>query len=62
MKEVRTAVEQALKKVTKTNAPRIYEAIQTEQGYSLIEDRIINMMIDNNFTASACIPHIEESL
>jgi len=62
MKEVRQNVKQALESVTKSNAPMVFEAIQTENGYKNIEDLIINMMIDNSMTASACIPHIEEML
>lgn len=62
MKEVRQAIKEALQTVTAKNAPTVYEAIQTEIGYKGIEDMIINMMIDENMTASACIPHIEEMI
>jgi hypothetical protein len=62
MKEVRQDIKNALSTVTAFNAPMVYDAIQTEVGYKNIEDLIINMMIDENMTASACIPHIEEML
>lgn len=62
MKAVRNDIKNALQQVTKTNAPMVYNAIQTELGYKNLEDRIINMMIDDNMTASACIPHLENEL
>lgn len=62
MKKVRESIKNALQTVTAENAPTVYEAIQTELGYKSIEDMIINMMIDENMTASACIPHVEEMI
>ena len=62
MNALRKTIKKALDGVTKDNAPNVYAAIQTENGYKTIEDMIINMMIDNNFTASGCIPQIEEMI
>lgn len=60
--QLREHIKNALSSVTKTNAPNVYDNIQTETGYKNIEDKIINMMIDYDMTASACIPHIENEL
>ena len=47
-KKVRKTIKKELQTVNSSNAPRVFEAIQTDLGYKNIEDRIINMMIDNN--------------
>lgn len=62
MKQLRKNIEKELAKVTDVNAPNIFRTIQTESGYASIEDRIINMMIDHSFSASACIMQIEMTL
>lgn len=62
MKAVRKNIKQALQTVTTKNAPRVYDSLQTKVGYKNIEDMVLNMMIDNNMTASATIPHIEEMI
>jgi hypothetical protein len=62
METIRNEVANALNTVTPEAAPRVYEAIQSELGYKHIEDKAINMMIDNRMTASATIPHIENEL
>lgn len=61
-KQVRQEVYNALQMVTAANAANVFEGIQTESGYQNIEDMMINMMIDDNMTASATIPHIETML
>lgn len=61
-KKVRDSIANELGKVTKNNFPAIYEAIQTQQGYERVELMIIQYMINNGFTASACIPPIETIL
>lgn len=48
--------------VTKDNAPKIYQLLQTEAGYSNLEQQIINMVVRDKLTPSACIPHIENEL
>lgn len=62
MNDLRIDIAKALKTVTEKNAPRVFEAIQTELGYKNIEDKMINMMLDNNMTASAVIPHLDNEL
>lgn len=59
---LRENIQNALNQVRLENAPKIYNVIAEQSGYKNIEDRIIHMMIDENFTASACIIHIENSL
>ena len=61
-KKLRAEILAQLKKVNADNAPMIHEAIATEQGYVAIEKRIIDMVLNEGLTPSACIPHIEGSL
>jgi DNA repair protein RadC len=42
--------------------PKIYELIQTKNGYKWVETSIIQMMISDGITASACVPQIESEL
>ena len=60
--QIRNEIKEQLSKVNKSNAPKLYEVIQTENGYKGIEEKIIKMMIQNNFTVSSCIPHLENTL
>ena len=60
--KLRENIKAALATVTAANSPTIYKLIQTELGYKNVEERIINKMIHNNFSASACIPHLEREL
>jgi DNA repair protein RadC len=48
--------------VTKSNAPKIFRMLQTESGYSILEQRIIQMVARDKLTPSACIPQIESEL
>ena len=60
--QLRENIKTALTTVTPTNSPTIYKLIQTELGYKNVEEMIIIKMIQNNFSASACIPHLEREL
>ncbi|MBB1195073.1 hypothetical protein DNC80_15515 [Flavobacterium sp. SOK18b] len=60
--QLRENIKEALATVTLANSPTIYKLIQTESGYRNIEEMIIAKMIQNNFSASACIPHLEREL
>lgn len=60
--QLRENIKTALATVTQANSPTIYKLIQTESGYKNVEEMIITKMIQNNFSASACIPHLEREL
>lgn len=60
--KIREKIAATLSNVTKMNAPKIHSLIQNESGYKMVENAIIIKMARNNFTASACIPHIERTL
>ncbi len=60
--QLRENIKTALATVTPANSPTIYKLIQTESGYKNVEEMIITKMIQNNFSASACIPHLEREL
>ncbi len=51
-----------LKKAHKKNTPRIFDKLKSNQGYMEIEKRIIEMVIEDGITPSACIPQIELEL
>ncbi len=63
-KELRQEVFNNLQKVNKNKmlTPKIYDLIQSKNGYEWVERRIINMVINDNITISSCIPHIESEL
>jgi UDP:flavonoid glycosyltransferase YjiC (YdhE family) len=61
--QIRAGIKDVLAtKVTKANSPKVYEAIQTEQGYKAIEEIIINKLVSYGFSISGCIPHIEREM
>lgn len=60
--KLRENIKAALATVTLANSPTIYKLIQTESDYKNVEEMIINKMIHNNFSASACVPHLEREL
>lgn len=62
MKKVRDQIFTELKKVTPKMANNVFEAIQTERGYKMVEELIIKMMVDEQISISGCIPHINEMI
>ncbi len=60
--ELRNEILEQLSKVTSSNAPKVFNMLQTESGYRNIEQRIINLVIRDRITPSACIPQIENEL
>lgn len=60
--QLRAKIKEVLATVTAINAPIIYKLIQSESGYKFIEEQLIEKCVKNNFTISACIPHIEREL
>jgi DNA repair protein RadC len=62
--ELRQEVFNQLKKVSKNSklTPKISALIKDKSGYEWMERRIIQMMINDGITVSACIPHIESEL
>ena len=61
-KKLREAIQKELGLINKSNAPKIFEFIQKENGYKEIEDKIINMMVQERFEIAECFIHIEETL
>lgn len=63
-KRLRKEIFDQLQKVNKNKmlTPKIYDLIQSENGYSWVEKRIISMVIQDGITISACIPQIENEL
>ena len=61
-KQLREEILRTLKGVTKANCPKIWERIQTEQGYMQVEEMIINMVINDHIAPSSCLSQIESEL
>lgn len=61
-KELRNEIFRQLSRVTPSNAPKVYKMLQSESGYRNIEQRIINLVVRERITPSACIPQIENEL
>lgn len=61
-KQLRARIQKELALVNSSNAPKVFETIQAENGYKTIEDVIINMSIKDNISVNACIPQIEAML
>jgi len=57
--QLRTAIFEALKKVTPENSPKVWKELQTKSGYKFIENKIIYMVINDHITPDACVPQIE---
>ena len=62
MKRLREQIQQVLKTVTAKNSPNVFELIQTEAGYKIAEEAIIEMIIDYSLTPSAAVPHLEAEI
>ncbi|MFP4060054.1 MAG: hypothetical protein ACLFUC_06185 [Bacteroidales bacterium] len=60
--QLRQEIFEQLSKVNASNAPNVFKLIQTESGYRNVEHRIINLVIRDRITPSACIPQIENEL
>ena len=59
--------EEILHQLQKVNSnpsltPGLHKVVQDENGYSWAEKRIIQMMMDDGLSVSACIPQIESEL
>lgn len=59
---LREAINKELKKITPSVYPKIHTRIKNRIGYAQIEDTIINMVIANGMTPSACIGLLEAEL
>ena len=62
MKEVRNEIARELQKVTPVSAENVYQAIQSEVGYKMVEALIIKMMVNEQMSASGCIPHVNDMI
>ena len=60
--QLRAKIKETLATVTKANSPTIYQLIQSEQGYKIVEEQLIQKVCANNISVSACIPHLEREL
>lgn len=62
MKAVRDQIFNELKKVTPKMADSVFNAVQTERGYKMVEELIIKMMVNEQIRISSCIPHINDMI
>lgn len=61
-KQLRDEIYRVLKNVNLDNTPNVHASIQSEMGYKNIEAKIIELVLTDSLTPSACIPHIEREL
>ncbi|GAA4839558.1 hypothetical protein [Algivirga pacifica] len=62
MYSLRTHIHTALSTTSPTKAPKVHHLLQTTEGYKNIEQKIIEMMVQEHISAAACIPHLEAQL
>jgi hypothetical protein len=55
-------INKLFSKITTENSPKVYQLLQSDKGEEILAEMIIKKMIQNNISASACIPHIEREL
>lgn len=60
--KLRKNIYSELKRVTESNSPFIFAAIQTKEGYAEIEKKIIVTAIREKMPVQAVLPHIENEL
>ncbi len=60
--QLRAEILAALRRVDAENCPNIWKRIQTRTGYAQVEEMIINMVINDHITPSACIPQLESEM
>jgi hypothetical protein len=60
--QLRQEIYGQLTQVTPYNAPKVHRLIQSESGYRDVEQRIIQLVVRDRITPSACIPQIENEL
>lgn len=60
--DLRNEILAQLKKVNKNNAPGIFALLNEPNGYLTVESRIIDMVIADSITPSACIAHLESEM
>lgn len=58
--ELRTAIFEALKLVTKANSPFVFAQIQTKEGYERMEQKVLNLMLSQRLQPEEAIPLIEQ--
>lgn len=56
---LRKEIMQQLHRLTPANSPNLYLKVQTEKGYQLFEQRIIEKVIRDGITPAAVIPQLE---
>lgn len=61
-KKVRDQIFSELKRVTPKMAGSVFNAIQTEHGYKMVEEMIIRMMINEQFKISSCISPVNSMI
>ncbi|MBK5192979.1 MAG: hypothetical protein JJE07_07165 [Flavobacteriaceae bacterium] len=62
MKKLRDQIFAELKKVTPKTAGNVFNAIQYERGYKMVEELIIEMMVDEQMSISGCIPNVNREI
>jgi DNA repair protein RadC len=62
IQQLREEVLKQLKRVTKANAPNLFELVNNKIGYSKVEEMVIRKVIHDQMVPAAVIPLIEQEL
>ena len=66
--QLRLEIKEQLSKVTKANSPNVYEAIHNSNGslnlngYTRIENKLVQKIISGQLTPAAAVPQLEQEL
>jgi len=60
--QLREEILRQLKKVTQANAPNLFEMMQSPQGYSSVEEMVIQKVLHHQMIPAAIIPLIETEM
>jgi len=55
-------IAKLLDNIDEDDYPKIAKMVKTNSGYAYVQDLIVNMMVDEEMTASATLYHVEEMM
>lgn len=62
MKALNNHIVKLLVGIDNKSYPKIAKMVRSSSGYAYVQDLIVNMMVDEQMTASATLYHVEEMI
>lgn len=62
MKALNNHIARLLNNIDEDDYPKIAKMVKTNSGYAYVQDLIVNMMVDEEMTASATLYHVEKMI